>query len=97
LDGGLEVGKIHHHAALRVHGPVADDLQAIAVAMGAPTLSRVSGEVVGGLEFEAAGDDHGKSLALIWWDSEPFEKEAAHGGGQPLWSVAGPRREVLRG
>jgi hypothetical protein len=77
LNGGLEVRKIHHHAAFRVHWSFAKDLQAIAVAVGAPALSRVPGKVVGGLKFEAACDDHGESLPVSGWVASK-KNEAAH-------------------
>jgi wyosine [tRNA(Phe)-imidazoG37] synthetase (radical SAM superfamily) len=62
---GLDLGKIHHHAVMRLAGGLDHitsqrDLDGVAMAVQVTALALVVGNAVAGVELEAAGDLHGK-------------------------------------
>jgi hypothetical protein len=61
----LDFGKVHHHAVVRPIAGIDDaaaerDFEGIAVAVQVPALALVIGNPVARVEFEAAGDAHGR-------------------------------------
>jgi wyosine [tRNA(Phe)-imidazoG37] synthetase (radical SAM superfamily) len=92
LGDRLDFGKIHHHAVVRPIMGIDDsadecDFQCIAVPVQVPALALVIGDSMAGVEFEAAGNAHGRSHPVC---GKVFAKAAGERGGLYLSCVAVP-------
>lgn len=73
---GLDLGKVHHHAVIRLAGGLDDftdetDFQRITMPVQMTALALVIGYAMAGIELEAAGDLHGNGGNLEARDYSP--------------------------